>query len=154
MMELDWGDSRENKGIWVTSVIGLRVFSGATNRPPATLIARRQEYLPWLRRSVASGPGTDAAAIDSSAIRRRYEMIFERVGPSCYLSVPFAASAEQSASASRSADELPAEDMHRAVSNISQVHDEICETAERIVASSPRELRHGRHEMANKKPME
>jgi hypothetical protein len=56
---------------------------------------------------------------------------------------------EQSASASQAfdeqaLDEMPAEDMHRAVLNISRVYAEICETAERSVASPPRELDHGK----------
>jgi hypothetical protein len=70
-------------------------------------------------------------------------MIFERIAPSCYLREPFSVLLEQSASVSQAPDEVPAEDMHRAVFKISQVYAEICETAERIVASSPRELGHG-----------
>jgi hypothetical protein len=52
--------------------------------------------------------------------------------------------AEQSASIGQALDEMPAEDMHLAVSNISLFYAEICGTAERIVASSPRELDHGK----------
>ena len=37
-----------------------------------------------------------------------------------------------------------AEDMHRAVLKISRAYAEICETEERIVARSPRELDHGK----------
>lgn len=81
--------------------------------------------------------------VNGSTNGPRNEMIFERVGPSCYLRGPFSVLLEQSASAGRSLDETPAEHMHRAVSRISQVHVEICETAERIVASPPRELGHG-----------
>jgi predicted ArsR family transcriptional regulator len=51
---------------------------------------------------------------------------------------------EQSASASQALDEMPAEDMHCAVLNISRACAEICEMAERIVASSARELDHGK----------
>lgn len=81
--------------------------------------------------------------VNGSTNGPRNEMIFERVGPSCYLRGPFSVLLEQSASAGRSLDETPAEHMNRAVSRISQVHVEICETAERIVASPPRELGHG-----------
>jgi hypothetical protein len=97
---------------------------------------------------------TDATLVDSSANRPRNEMIFEHVAPSCYLCGPFSVLLEQSASASQDVyeqdlyeqalDEMPAEDMHRAVLNISRVYAEICETAERIVASAPRELDHGK----------
>jgi hypothetical protein len=71
-------------------------------------------------------------------------MMFERATPSCYRCAPFSASAEQSASACQAPGEMPAEDMHRALSNISLTYAEISETAERIVASSPRELGHGK----------
>lgn len=105
--------------------------------------ARGQEYLPRSRLSVAPGFGTDGAVIDSFANCSRNEMIFERVGPSCYLWRPFSALAEQGVSAGQAVDEMPAEDMHRTVSKISRVYAEICGTAERIVASSTRELGHG-----------
>jgi hypothetical protein len=100
------------------------------------------------------GDPQGATLVDSSANRPRNEMIFEQVAPSCYLCSPFSVLLEQSASASQdlyeqdlyeqALDEMPAEDMHRAVLNISRVYAEICETAERIVASAPRELDHGK----------
>ena len=81
-------------------------------------------------------------ATESSADRARNEMTFERVAPPCYLHKLFPALPEQSASASEAPDDMPAEDMHRAVLKISEVHAEICETAKRIVASPPRNSRH------------
>ena len=71
-------------------------------------------------------------------------MVFEHFAPSCYLCSPFSVLLEQSVSASQTLDEIPAEDMHRAVLNISRVYAEIYGTAERIVASAPRELDHGK----------
>lgn len=128
----------------MTSTVDHPAFA---SRLSAIWADRRQEYLPRLRLSVAPGFGTDfgtdGGVIDSSANCSRNEMIFERVGPSCYLWQPFPALAEQGVSASQVPDEMPAEDMHRAVSKISRVYAEICETAESIVASAPRELGHG-----------
>jgi nicotinamidase-related amidase len=48
------------------------------------------------------------------------------------------------ASASHALDEMPAEDVHRAVSKISGVYAEVCETAEWIAATTPRRLGHGK----------
>ena len=128
----------------MTSVVSLQAFVSSAGLPFAMLVDRReQEYLPWLRPSAGRAAGTDAVPVDCSANCPRNEMAFERVGRSCYLRRPFSVLLEQSASASRSLNEMPAEDMHRAVSKISQVYVEICETAERIVASPPRELGHG-----------
>ena len=127
----------------MTSTVDHPAFVYLASRLGAMWADRRQEYLPRLRLSVAPGFGTDGAVIDSSANCSRNEMIFERVGPSCYLWRPFSALAEQGVSASQAPDEMPAEDMRRAVSKISRVYAEICETAERIVASAPRELGHG-----------
>jgi hypothetical protein len=144
---------KERKGIQVTSVVSLRAFADRTGLP-FTMPVDRQEYLPRLRRSAGAVSGTDATLVDSSANRPRNEMIFEHFAPSCYLCSPFSVLLEQSASASQALyeqdlyeqalDEIPAEDMHRAVLKISRVYAEICETAERIVASSPRELDHGK----------
>jgi hypothetical protein len=106
--------------------------------------ADRQEYLPRLRHFAAAGFGTDAAIVDSSADRSRSEMIFEHGPPACYLCGPFSILLEQGASASQTLDEVPAEDMHRTVLKISRVYVESCETTERIVASSPREVGHGK----------
>jgi len=124
----------------VTSFAHLRAFVHAAGLPFATL-ADRQEYLPRLCGSAAAG--TDADVVDSSAERPRNEMIFEHLVPSCYLCGPSSILLGQSASTSRAPDELPAEDMHRAVLKISRVYTEICETAERIVARSPRQSGHG-----------
>ena len=106
------------------------------------MLAVLQEYFPQLQYFSGAGFGTDAALTASSADCPRNEMIFERVVPSCYRRGVSSVMLEQSASASQALDEMPAEDMHRAVLKISRVHAEICETAERIVASSPRELDH------------
>jgi hypothetical protein len=106
-------------------------------------VDQQQEYLPRSQPTTGRAIGTDAVLADCSANCPRNEMVFERVCPSCYLYGPSSALLEQSASAGRALDEMPAEDMHRAVSKISQVYVEICETAERIVASPPRELGHG-----------
>lgn len=114
------------------------------------MLAGRQEYLPRLRGFAEAGTGTDAAIVDSSADCPRNEMIFEHLAPSCYPFGPFLVSLEQGASASQSLDELPAEDMHRAVLSISEVYAEICETAERLVASSPRQLGHGKKAQAQR----
>jgi hypothetical protein len=132
----------------VTSVVSLRAFTDRTGLPFATLVDR-QEYLPRLRRSAGAASGTDATLFDSSANRPRNEMIFEHFAPSCYLCSPSSVLLEQSASASQAfyeqaLNKMPAEDMHRAVLNISRVYAEICETAERSVASPPRELDHGK----------
>jgi hypothetical protein len=127
----------------VTSFAYLRAFGNAAGRPLA-MLADRQEYLPRLWHFAAAGSGTDANVVASSADCPRSEMVFERLAPSCYLSQPFSILLEQRASASQDLDELPAEDMLRAVLDISEVYAEICETAERIVASSPRELDHGK----------
>jgi nicotinamidase-related amidase len=48
------------------------------------------------------------------------------------------------ASASHALDEMAAEDVHRAVSKISGVYAEVCETAEWIAATTPRRLGHGK----------
>lgn len=127
----------------MTSIVSLQAFASSAGLPFAMLVDRQQEYLPRLRRSAGRAAGTDAVLVDCSANCPRNEMAFERVGRSCYLRGPSSVLLEQSASAGRSLDEMPAEDMHRAVSKISQVYVEICETAERIVASPPRELGHG-----------
>jgi hypothetical protein len=137
----------------VTSVVSPRAFTDRTGLPFAMPVDR-QEYFPRLRRSAGAASGTDATLVDSSANRPRNEMIFEHFAPSCYLCSPFSVLLEQSASASQdlyeqdlyeqALDEMPAEDMHRAVLNISRVYAEICETAERIFASAPRELDHGK----------
>jgi hypothetical protein len=138
----------------VTSiVVSLRAFADRAGLPSAMPVDR-QEYVPRLRRSAGAASGTDAALVDSSADRPRNEMMFEHVAPSCYLCSPFSVLLAQSASASQdlyeqdlyeqALDEMPAEDMHRAVLNISRVYAEICGTAERIVASTPRELDHGK----------
>jgi hypothetical protein len=134
---------KERKGIQVTSVVSLRAFADRTGLP-FTMPVDRQEYLPRLRRSAGAVSGTDATLVDSSANRPRNEMIFEHFAPSCYLCSPFSVLLEQSASASQTLDEVPAEDMRRAVLNISRVYAEIYGTAERIVASAPRELGHGK----------
>jgi hypothetical protein len=126
----------------VTS-FSLHAFADLAGLPLATLVDR-QEYLPRLRRPAGAASVTDATVIDSSANRPRNEMIFEHFAPSCYLCGPFSVLLEQSASASQTLNEIPAEDMHRAVLKISRVYIEICETAERIVASAPRELDHGK----------
>jgi hypothetical protein len=104
------------------------------------MVDLRQEYLPQWWYSAQAELGTDVV-VDSSAKGARNEMIFEHLAPSCYLREPFPDSLEQSASASRASD-VPAEDMHRAVLRIYRVYAEICETKERIVASSPRKLDH------------
>jgi nicotinamidase-related amidase len=104
----------------------------------------------------------------------RNEMIFERTGPSCYSSEPFAAFMEQSrggivlagfagessclstlidafhrkhgvtylcdASASHALDEMAADDVHRAVTKISGLYADVCETAAWIAATTPRRL--------------
>jgi hypothetical protein len=127
----------------VTSVVSLRAFASSAGLPFAMLIDRKREYFPRLRPCAGGAAGTDGVRVNGSTNGPRNEMIFERVGPSCYLRGPFSVLLEQSASAGRSLDETPAEHMHRAVSRISQVHVEICGTAERIVASPPRELGHG-----------
>ena len=142
-MELDWGDSKREER-----------YSGDFNRQPScfadraglplAMLVDRQEYLPRLRRSAGAVSGTDATLVDSSANRPRNEMVFEHFAPSCYLCSQFSVLLEQSASAGETLDEMPAEDMHRAVLNISRVYTEICETAERIVASAPREFDHGK----------
>ena len=49
------------------------------------------------------------------------------------------------ASASHALDELPADEVHRAVSKISGVYAEACETAEWSAATTPRRLGHGNH---------
>lgn len=131
------------KGISVTSAVSRRAFASSTGLPFAILVDRNLEYIPRLRPSAGRATGTDAVLADCSAHCPANEMVFERVGPSCYPHRPFSVLLEQSASAGRSLDEMPAEDMHRAVSKLSQVYVEICETAERIVASPPRELGHG-----------
>lgn len=77
-------------------------------------------------------------------------MIFEYLAPSCYLCGPSSVLLEQSASAGWSQDELPAEDRHRAGLDISEVDAEICETAERIFASPPRERGHGKKAQAKR----
>lgn len=132
----------------MTSVVSLRAFADRAGLPLAMLVDR-QEYLPRLRCSAGAASGTDVTLVDSSANRPRNEMIFEHFAPSCYLCGPFSVLLEQSASASQALyeqalDRLPAEDMHRAVLKISRVYAEICETAERSVASPPRELDHGK----------
>jgi hypothetical protein len=125
----------------VTSSVCLRAFVDAAGLPFA-MPADRQEYLPQLWCPAASGTKADVAA--SSADCPLGEMIFEHLAPSCYLCGPSSILLEQSASSSGALDELPAGDMHRAVLNISEVYAEICETAERIVACSPREWGHGK----------
>ena len=144
---------KERKGIQVTSVVSLRAFADRTGLP-FTMPVDRQEYLPRLRRSAGGASGVDATLVDSSANRPRSEMIFEHLAPSCYRCSPFSVLLEQSASASQALyeqdlyeqalDEMPAEDMHRAVLKITRVYAEICETAERSVANPPRELDHGK----------
>ena len=137
----------------MTSVVGLLAFADLAGLPLAMLVDR-QEYFPRLRRSAEAASGTDATLVDSSANRPRNEMIFEHVAPSCYLYSPISVLLELSASASQdlheqdlyeqALDEIPAEDMHRAVLKISRICAEICETVEPIVASPPRELDHGK----------
>lgn len=127
----------------MTSTVDHPAVIHLAGRLGAMWAERRQEYLPGLRPSVAPGFGTDGVVVDSSANCSRNEMVFERPGPSCYPWRPFPALAEQGVSASQARTKMPAEDMHRAVSRISRVYAEICETAERIVASAPRELGHG-----------
>jgi hypothetical protein len=107
-----------------------------------------------------AAPGTDATLVDSSANRPRGEMIFEHFAPSCYLCGPFSVLLEQSASADQALYEqalyeqalyeqalyeqalyeIPVEDMHRPVLKISRVYAEICEMAQRSVASPPQPM--------------
>lgn len=131
------GTIPNEKGIQVTSAISLC----ACAKPAGLQVDRRQEYLPRSPQELGGEP--KPALVDSSANFLRNEMVFERIAPSCYLRGPFSVLLEQSASAGWALDEMPAEDMHRAVSKISQVDAEICETVERIVARSPRALGHG-----------
>jgi hypothetical protein len=114
------------------------------------MLADLQEYLPQLQYFSGAGFGTNAALTASSAVCPRNEMIFEHLAPSCYLCGPSSVLLERSASTSRSLDELPAGDMYRAVLDISEVYAEICETAERIAASPPREWGHGKKAQAKK----
>jgi len=126
------GQFQSEKGIQVTSRVRLGAFVDAADLPFA-MLADRQEYFPRPRRSAGPWAGTDADVVDSSANGPRNEMIFEHLAPSCYLCGPSSSLLRQSASASRALDKLPAEDMHRAVLNISRVYAEICETAERAL---------------------
>lgn len=48
------------------------------------------------------------------------------------------------ASASHALDELPADEVHRAVSKISGIYAEVCEVAEWIAATTPRNLGNGK----------
>ena len=133
----------------MTSLVRFRAFVNVAGLPFA-MLADRQEYLPRLQHFTGAGFGTDAALTDSSADCPRNEMIFEHLAPSCYLCGPSSVLLERSASASRSRDELPAGDMYRAVLDISELYVESCETAERIVASPPREWGHGKKAQAKR----
>lgn len=131
------------KGIQVTSLIRLHAFMNPAGLRFA-MLADRQEYLRRLWRPARIGPGSDADVVAPSADRPRKEMIFEPLAPSCYLCGRSSILLEQSTSTGRALDELPAEDMHRAVLKISRVYAEVCETVLRIVARSPRQLGHGK----------
>jgi hypothetical protein len=149
----EWWNSIEaipkGKGIQVTSFARPRAFVDRVDLALA-MPADREEYLPQLQHFTRAGFGTDAALTDSSADCPRSEMIFEHLAPPCYPCGPSSVLLEQSASAGWSLDELPAEDMHRAVLNISEVYAEICETAERIFASPPRQRGHGKKAQAKR----
>jgi hypothetical protein len=149
MMELNYNDSKVEKGIQVTLVVALRAFVDRSSMPFGMMVDRRQEYLPHLRRCAEARFGIDTG-IDSSAQCARNEMMFERVAPSCYLREPFSVLLEQGAPASEALGEMPAKDMHRAVPRISQVDAEICETAEHTDAGSSRKLGHGNKADGNK----
>jgi hypothetical protein len=126
----------------VTSCVARRAYDDPRSRRLTSSANRHQEYLPQLWYYVGAEYRTNATNVESSAHYPRNEMIFERVAPSCYLHNLFPVLLEQSASVSEAPDEMPAEDMHRAVLKISEVHTEICETAKRIVACPPRNSRH------------
>ena len=130
------------EGTQVTRFVALRAYVDPASVSFVAMADLHQEYFPQLWYYAEAELGIDASVFDSSAECARNEMIFEHLAPSCYLREPFLDSLEQSASASRALDEMPAEDMHRAVLKISRVYAEICETEERIVARSPRELDH------------
>jgi len=66
----------------------------------------------------------------------RDEMIFERASPSCYSCAPFTALVNH---------EMPADQVHRAVSKTSGVYVTLFETADRIEQTLPRKLGIGRH---------
>ena len=126
----------------MTASVALRAYADSSRAFFATIVHLYQEYLPQLWYSAVVDLGTERLLVESSAKRLRNEMIFEHVVPSCYLREPFTDSLGQSASAGRAWDDMPAEDMHRAILKISEVHAEICEMAKRIVASPPRNSRH------------
>jgi hypothetical protein len=70
----------------------------------------------------------------------RNEMIIERGGPPYYSREPFAAFA----SATHALDEMSADDVHRAVSTISDVYADVCDSAEWIAATTPQRLGNGK----------
>jgi nicotinamidase-related amidase len=101
---------------------------------------------------------------------RRNEMVFERGSPSCYSCEPFCALVSQSrgesaclstlidafhrsrkvtylcdASASHALEDIPAEQIHRAVLKISGLYGEVHETADWIASTLPRKLGNGKN---------
>lgn len=134
----------------MTLIVALPAFANRVSLTRAMSAYPHQEYFPPPHDVAGAKSGTDGMDTESSVNRARDEMIFERVVPSCYLRGLSSVLLEQSASASRPLDEMPAEDMHRAVFlKISQVYPEICGAAERMVASSPRELDHDKEADSN-----
>ncbi|MGA7996396.1 MAG: isochorismatase family protein [Bradyrhizobium sp.] len=91
----------------------------------------------------------------------RDELVFERTSPSCYSSEPFTALVNRSrggfglrdfqemslcdASARHALDEMPAGDVHRAVSKISGICAEVFETDDWIEQTLPRNLGYGKN---------
>lgn len=127
----------------MTSIVSLHAFVSSAGLPFAMLVDRKQEYLPRLRPFLGRAAGTERCLSIVPPIVHATKWHSNASAARAIFCRPFSDLLEQSASAGRSLDEVPAEDMHRAVSKISQVYVEICETAERIVASPPRELGHG-----------
>lgn len=126
----------------------------------------QQEYLAKLRLLVISqlaffNPETPSVRWIKGFEPCRDELIFERSSPSCYSSELFTALVNRShggscwrdfremyrcnASANHALDEMPAGDVHRAVSKIFGIYAEVFETDDWIEQTLPRNLGYGKN---------
>ena len=159
----------------MTSVVSLRAFANSASVPVLVPVDMQQEYLAKPR--LLALPEADAALANcrrlvDHARRIGLPVAFVRmVGESAFFNraTPSSAGSKSSclstlidafhrrqkvtyicdASASHALDELPADNVHRAVSKISGIYTELCEAARWIAATMPRNL--GNDKQANGK---
>jgi hypothetical protein len=109
----------------VTSVVSLRAFANSSNVPIVVFVDMEQEYVA-APRLLAGEPSCLSTLIDA----------FHRNHKVTYLC---------DASASHALEDVSADEIHRAVSKISGLYGDVCETDDWIASTLPRKLGIGKN---------